>query len=105
MADDGEGPTTAAPAEMGTAELVSAIHSHLEATEQLPLDAVTNRWLGEAQAVAADIATGDVSPAVASARAEHVVQLLENAGDIDDPEASEHVAASLSLARELAGRD
>ncbi|MFD1587846.1 hypothetical protein ACFR9U_12715 [Halorientalis brevis] len=89
---------------MDVPELTAALYRHLAATEQLPLDPVANRWLGEAQAVAADIATSDVTPAVAIDRAATVVQLLESTGDIDNPEASEHVATSLTLARELAAR-
>jgi hypothetical protein len=98
------GPPSSDPSEMTVQALTAGIHEHLEATEQLPLDAGTNRWLGEAQAVAADIATSDVPATVAIDRAETVVDLLERAGDIDDPVAREHVATSLTLARELVER-
>lgn len=104
MADDDEGPTPTDPSRMDVPELKAALFRRLEATEQLPLDPTTNRWLGEAQAVAADIATQDVSEAVAIDRAATVVELLESVGDVEDSEASDHVAASLGLARELADR-
>ena len=104
MDGDGGGPTPTNPSRMDVPELTAALYRHLAATEQLPLDASTNRWLGEAQAVAADIATSDVTAAVAIDRAATVVKLLESTGDIDNPAASEHVATSLALARELANR-
>lgn len=89
---------------MSRAELTSALHSHLEATAHLPLDSGTNRWLGEAQAVAADLATNELAAEVVATRAATVVELLEAAGEIDHEEASDHVTAGLNIARELTGR-
>lgn len=88
-----------------TAERVAALHDHLAATDSLPIDHRANRWLGEAEAVAADLHQEDATPDVVRERAGHVVHLLENAGDTDSDEADQHVAAALELARELAGED
>lgn len=44
----------------------------------------------------------DLDRAVVAERAGNVVDLLESAGPTDNPEADEHVAAALDIARELA---
>lgn len=92
------------PSEMGRAELAAALHTHLAATAELPIDPTANRWLGEAQAVAADVADGSAPDAVVTKRARQVVHLLENAGDLDNDEAGRHVDAALAVARELVAR-
>ncbi|MFB6178411.1 MAG: hypothetical protein ABEI77_01650 [Halorientalis sp.] len=97
-------PNASTLAAMDSDALTAALYRHLKATEQRPLDTRTNRWLGEAQAVAADIATSDVSPAVASDRAAIIVDLLDRAGTVDDSDASRHVATSRALAVELRDR-
>ncbi|WP_246986397.1 hypothetical protein [Halorientalis marina] len=84
---------------------VAALYDHLAATEALPIDHRANRWLGEAEAVAADLHHNDASPEVVRERASHVVHLLESAGDTGSDEADEHVAAALTLARELADHE
>jgi len=91
-------------ASMDRSELATALHEHLAATERLPIDPTANRWLGEAQAAAADAAGGDVPPAVVTKRARQVVRLLESAGDTDHPEADRRVAAAFKIARELCER-
>ncbi|WP_247006177.1 hypothetical protein [Halorientalis litorea] len=92
------------PATLSRAELVAALHDHLEATARLPIDPTTNRWLGEAQAAAADIADGTAPDSVVEKRAEQVRHLLENAGNPENEQARAHVTAALALARELLAR-
>jgi hypothetical protein len=82
---------------------VATLHDHLVATEALPIDHRANRWLGEAEAVAADLHHNDATLEVVRDRASHVVRLLESAGDTGSDEADEHVAAALDIARTLAG--
>ena len=89
---------------MDRAALVDTLHAHLEATAGLPIDPAANRWLGEAEAVVADIAEGDPAPAVVTDRAGTVVRLLESAGDTDNDEAAACVDAALAVARELVAR-
>ena len=43
---------------MARVNLAAALHTHLATTEELPIDPTANRWLGEAQATAADVADG-----------------------------------------------
>ncbi|WP_084802590.1 hypothetical protein [Halorientalis sp. IM1011] len=92
------------PAEMNRAELAAALHAHLAATEGLPIDPTANRWLGEAQAAAADVADGTAPDPVVTKRASQVVRLLESAGDLDNAEAAGRVDAALAVARELVAR-
>jgi ABC-type cobalamin transport system ATPase subunit len=92
------------PSEMARVDLAAALHTHLAATEELPIDPTANRWLGEAQAAAADVADGSAPDAVVTKRARQVVRLLESAGDLDNDEAVRHVDAALAVARELVDR-
>ncbi len=80
--------------------LVTELHAHLAATAELPIDRDANRWIGEAEAVAADLAANDLSPATVEERVGHVRDLLEEVDETDDPEADERVAS----ARETAAR-
>jgi hypothetical protein len=89
-ADDGD--TTAA---------VAAIHEHLAATEELPLETAANRWIGEAQAVVEDVHYNDATAEVVRDRTRKVVDLLEHVDGTGDPEADEHVATALEHARDL----
>lgn len=95
---------TGEPATMDRTELAAALHAHLAATEELPIDPTANRWLGEAQAAAADVADGSAPDAVVTKRARQVVRLLESAGDLDNDDAVQHVGAALTIARELVER-
>lgn len=84
------------------AERVARLHDELRATEERPVERSASRWIGEAQAVAADVAGDDVSDAVARERVGHVRDLLANVGETGDPEADEHVERARSIAAEIA---
>jgi hypothetical protein len=92
------------PKDVPPEELASAMHDHLRATEELPIDPTANRWLGEAQAAASDVATGEYPDAVLLKRAEQVQRLLESAGDLQHSEAREHVETAHTMATELVER-
>nr|WP_233265087.1 hypothetical protein [Halomarina oriensis] len=76
---------------------------HLVATGERPIDSRTNAWLGEAEALALDMAESDLDPAVERERAGHVVELLSNVDGTGDEQADEHVTAARTLAERLAG--
>lgn len=76
---------------------VRELHRHLEATAELPIDPKTNRWLGEAEAVARDAATSDLDDATVRKRVGQVRRLLEEADETGHEEADAH----LESAREL----
>ncbi|ELY54089.1 hypothetical protein C491_19877 [Natronococcus amylolyticus DSM 10524] len=79
---------------------LAALRDHLEATAELPIDPQTNRWLGEAEAVARDAAAADVDPETARKRIQQVQRLLSAADDPDHEDAVAHCEA----ARELCDR-
>jgi hypothetical protein len=85
-------------------EALEALHDHLAATAERPVERTASRWLGEAEAVAADARHID-DPAVARERVGEVVDLLGNVDGTGDEAADEHVRAALSLAVEVTGED
>jgi len=85
-------------------ELLASLHDHLEATEELPLDESANRLLGEAQALAADVADGSASEAVAKERVEDIADLLAEVDGTGHDEGDEHVAAARRAADRILNR-
>jgi hypothetical protein len=79
------------------------LYERLAATGELPVDRTASRWLGEAEAVAADIRHVD-DPAVVADRAGTVVELLAEVESTGHPDADEHVQEARELAAALAGR-
>ncbi len=88
---------------MSDRQAVATLHSHLEATAELPLRAEANRWIGEAQAVAADLV--DAPEEVVERRVGHVAELLSHVEETGHPAADEHVAEARTLAERLSGCD
>lgn len=84
-----------------TDERVRRLHDHLEATAELPVEREAGAYLGEAEAVARDLAERPAEPAVVRERAEHVRDLLAEVEGTGNDEADEHVAAARDLAKEL----
>jgi hypothetical protein len=78
-------------------ELVTDLHSHLKATEELDIDHRANRWLGEAESVAADITGEDVSDRVIEKRVAQIEELLRSIDETENKEADEHISVSLSI--------
>ena len=83
---------------------VTALHEHLVATEERPVEREAGWRLGEAQALAADAAAGDLDAAVVSERAAEIETLLAEIDRTGDREADDHVAAARELARRIANR-
>lgn len=82
-----------------TADL-QALHDHLAATGERPVDRTASHYLGEAEAVVADALAPGAGEAVARKRVEQARELLSNVDGTGDDAADEHVAA----ARTLCGR-
>ncbi|WP_135301933.1 hypothetical protein [Haloarcula amylovorans] len=78
-----------------------ALHEHLEATGERPVERTASRWLGEAEAIALDAAITDLEPAVRRERVAKVAELLEEFDSTGDEKADEHVDAARSLAADL----
>lgn len=82
----------------------TALHEHLAATETLPVKREAGWYLGEAQALAGDVASGELDGEVARERAAEVRELLAAFGETGDSDADDHVAAARKLADRIAGR-
>ncbi|MFC7131906.1 MULTISPECIES: hypothetical protein [Salinibaculum] len=82
-------------------ELLASLHDHLAATEERPLETAANRWLGEAQAVAADLATADLDDETVRKRTEKVLDLLSEVDGTGDETADEHVEAARRAAERV----
>ncbi|WP_252698973.1 hypothetical protein [Natronosalvus vescus] len=80
---------------------VDAIYRHLEATAELPIDHRTNRWLGEAEAVARDAAENDLDEATIRKRIRQVEHLLAEADETGHDDADEHLAAARERCRDV----
>ncbi|WP_309484903.1 hypothetical protein [Halorhabdus salina] len=80
---------------------VEELHDHLAGTAERPLDRTANRWIGEAQALAADLRTAPDDPDLVRKRAADIASLLAEVDDIDDPTANDHLTAAAELADRL----
>jgi hypothetical protein len=83
---------------------LAALHDHLAATEERPVEREAGWRLGEAQALAADIADGGVDDATVVRRADEIRTLLAAVDGTGDPEADDHVDAARELANRIANR-
>jgi len=76
-------------------DLVATLHSHLEATAEQPVAPKESRWLGEAEAIAADLRYAeDLATSTVRERAEKVEALLSEVDETGSADADEHVAAA-----------
>jgi hypothetical protein len=85
-------------------KLVDDFHAHLKATEELDIDHRANRWLGEAESVAADITEEDVPDRVIEKRVAQSEELLRNIDETENKEADKHISAALSIAESVQER-
>lgn len=86
-----------------SAKAIAAIHDHLEATAELPVDPTASTYLGEAEAVAADAraAIRDGQPEAAFTRIQQVQELLTHVDDTGNEDADQHVTEAARLADEF----
>ncbi|WP_049980546.1 hypothetical protein [Halolamina rubra] len=82
---------------------VEELHDHLAATAELPIERAANRWIGEAEAVAADLLEAPNDPELVRKRATQIAALLDEVDDTGDSTANEHVAAAARVADRLRG--
>jgi len=78
---------------------VDALATHLTATADRPVAPATNRWLGEAEAVARDATSDDLDKQTRQKRVRQVVTLLESADETDDVVADRHIEAAIECCR------
>lgn len=84
--------------------LLGDLHDHLRATGELPVERRASQWLGEAEAVVADVAGADAPDEARRQRVRQARELLGNVETTGSPEADEHVAAARDLADRLLDR-
>jgi len=84
-------------------ERVADLHAHLAATAERPVERTPSRYLGEAEAVAADAvaAAGAGNREAAVRRLRQVMDLLESVEATGDARADEHVREARALAAGL----
>jgi hypothetical protein len=87
-----------------TDDLITNLRSHLEATEELAIRTEANRWLGEAHAVAVDLAEAQLSTQTTEKRVDQIEDLLHQIEEIDNSEADEHIRASLEITKKIKKR-
>ena len=85
-------------------ELLTRLASELRATEELPVDRAASVRLGEAHAVAEDLARGDLDRSVIHERVGHVRRLLSDVSDPDDEAVAGRVGNALALTRTIRER-
>jgi hypothetical protein len=84
-----------------TDDRLRTLHDHLAATAERPVERGPSRWLGEAEAVAADLVDSDLSQSVRRERVETIEHILSNVDGTGDPVADDHVAMARSVVEEL----
>lgn len=76
-------------------DLLASMHSHLEATGERPVSETESRWLGEAEAIAADLRHAEgLTEETIRDRTTKVDELLAEVDGTGDDDADEHVAAA-----------
>ncbi|APX96216.1 hypothetical protein [Natronorubrum daqingense] len=73
------------------------LHRHLAATAELPVDRDASRWLGEADAIARDVATTDLERSVVDERVGKIETLLAEVDETGHEEADEHLEAARQI--------
>jgi len=81
-----------------------ALAAHLTATAERPIPPATNRWLGEAEAVARDAASDDIDAATRRQRVQQVASLLAEADATGDETADEHIADARTCCQAILDR-
>ena len=73
---------------------VDALADHLTATAERPVPPATNRWLGEAEAVARDAASEGLDNETRRKRVRQAADLLDSAAETGDEIADSHIDAA-----------
>jgi len=91
-------------AERDLESAVGQLSAHLVATRERPIERTASRWIGEADAIAADLVEPDAATLDADVihrRVGHVADLLSNVEETGDATANEHVDAARNLATSI----
>ena len=91
MTDDGSPALRDAIDEHALERRLARLSYHIEATAELPVDRQASRWLGEAEAVARDVAGSDLERPVVAERVATVQELLAEVEGTGHEDADEHL--------------
>jgi hypothetical protein len=86
------------------ADLLESLYEHLAATAELPVTRESSAYVGEAEAVARDLARRDAPDDVVEERVGHVRDLLAEVDGTGHDEADDHVSAAADTADEVLDR-
>lgn len=76
---------------------LDALAEHLRATGERPVERTASRWLGEAEAIAVDLAEHDLERTVQQERLRTIEHLLSNVDGTGDETADEHLEAAREI--------
>ncbi|SEW31472.1 hypothetical protein [Halobacterium jilantaiense] len=82
---------------------VRALHDHLAATGELPVERTASHYLGEAEAVVADALAPNASEDVVRRRVVQARDLLGEVEETGDDRADDHVDAARELCASILG--
>lgn len=107
MADERADDPTADPIDVPTdpRAAVDALVDHLATTGERPVPPATNRWLGEAEAVARDAATDGLDSETRRKRVRQAAELLASAEATGDERADRHIEAAKQCCRGILDRE
>jgi hypothetical protein len=80
-----------------TGDRLDSLADHIRATGERPVERSAARWLGEAEAIATDLAESDLGPDARAKRLDQLDHLLSNVEATGDPEADEHLESARDL--------
>lgn len=95
--------TRSDPTDDAATQKLTSLHEHLAATAELPVERTAAALLGEAEAIAGDLAdAGTALPAdVRRERLSHVRDLLDRIDGTESPAADEHLSAADAVLSDL----
>jgi len=80
---------------------VDALYEQLAATGERPVERSASRWLGEAEAIAGDVARSELDPTVRRGRLAKIEELLGHVETTGDQQADDHVDTAREIVEEL----
>lgn len=104
MTDETSSPpdsNTGGTADGSRSETTQQLHHHLAATAELPIDRGANRWLGEAEAIARDVAMSDLDSGTILERVEKTQRLLSEVDQTGHEGADDHLETARRLCAEI----
>ena len=80
-----------------TGDRLDSLAEHIQATGERPVERSAARWLGEAEAIATDLAESDLDADARAKRLDQLDHLLSNVEATGDGEADEHLESARDL--------